>query len=238
MASTLTVQELKRALVSAGFEVYRTQGAEVHLAERPRENLIMDAGVSVVVDGPLRVRMVTRAQKNDFPGEDGERLTARARRQADAALARGFAERSVRFTTRATARKCLTRGQKSSSRRTSRPCPRCSTRCASRWASRRPRPAAPEAGLGRPPKRGARGPALGSRRRPPGLGRRPSRPRGARGPGQKASARRLWPAGRRPCYPRRPRGRPASHRAPAAGPRQPCSTSSAVRVSRTPFTAC
>ncbi|HEU4408780.1 MAG TPA: hypothetical protein VFS43_26195 [Polyangiaceae bacterium] len=96
MASTLTVQELKRALVSAGFEVYRTQGAEVHLAERPRENLIMDAGVSVVIDGLLRVRMVTRAQKNDFPGEDGDRLTDRARRQGDAALARGFAERSVR----------------------------------------------------------------------------------------------------------------------------------------------
>jgi hypothetical protein len=95
MASTLTVQELKRALVSAGFEVYRTQGGEVHLAERPRENLIMDAGVSVVVGGPLRVRMVTRAQKNDFPGEGGELLTERARRQGHEALARGFSERNV-----------------------------------------------------------------------------------------------------------------------------------------------
>ncbi len=96
MASTLTVQELKRALASAGFEVYRTQGAEVHLAERPRENLIMDAGVSVSVEASLRVRMVTRAQKNDFPGEGGELLAARARRQGDAAIARGFAEHSVR----------------------------------------------------------------------------------------------------------------------------------------------
>lgn len=96
MASTLTVQELKRALVSAGFEVYRTQGAEVHLAERPRENLIMDAGVSVVTEGSLRVRLVTRAQKNDFPGEDADLLSVRARRQGEAALARGFAERSAR----------------------------------------------------------------------------------------------------------------------------------------------
>jgi hypothetical protein len=95
MAPSLTVQELKRALVTAGFEVYRTQGAEVHLAERPRENLIMDAGVSVRLEGPLRVRVVTRAQKNDFPGEDGELLTVRARRLGDAAVARGFAERSV-----------------------------------------------------------------------------------------------------------------------------------------------
>jgi hypothetical protein len=96
MALTLTVQELKRALVSAGFEVYRTQGAEVHLAERPRENLIMDAGVSVLTDEGLRVRMVTRAQKNDFPGEDLEHLTARARQQGEPALARGFVEHSLR----------------------------------------------------------------------------------------------------------------------------------------------
>jgi hypothetical protein len=96
MALTLTVQELKRALVSAGFEVYRTQGAEVHLAERPRENLIMDAGVSILTDGGLRVRMVTRAQKNDFPGEDVEHLTARARRQGEPALDRGFVEHSLR----------------------------------------------------------------------------------------------------------------------------------------------
>jgi hypothetical protein len=45
----LTVQELKKAIQQAGLEVYRTRGNEVHLAERPRENLIMDAGVSVLL---------------------------------------------------------------------------------------------------------------------------------------------------------------------------------------------
>ncbi len=48
----LTVQELKKAIQQAGLEVYRTRGNEVHLAERPRENLIMDAGVSVLLATP------------------------------------------------------------------------------------------------------------------------------------------------------------------------------------------
>jgi hypothetical protein len=48
----LTVQELKKAIQQAGLEVYRTRGNEVHLAERPRENLIMDAGVSVLLSVP------------------------------------------------------------------------------------------------------------------------------------------------------------------------------------------
>jgi hypothetical protein len=43
-----TAAHLKRALVEAGFEVFRTRGDEIVLAERPRENLIMDSGVQAV----------------------------------------------------------------------------------------------------------------------------------------------------------------------------------------------
>ena len=40
-------RELKKALVSSGFEVFRTMPDHVVLAERPRENLILDSGVRV-----------------------------------------------------------------------------------------------------------------------------------------------------------------------------------------------
>lgn len=50
MAPTAT--ELKKALQQAGFDVYRARGDEVHLAERPRENLILEAGV-VVLGGEI-----------------------------------------------------------------------------------------------------------------------------------------------------------------------------------------
>jgi predicted nucleotide-binding protein len=87
-----SVQELKKALQRAGFEVYRTRGDDVHLAERPRENLIMEAGVSVGTGESMRVRFVVRAQRADFQGEDDGRLFERARAQAAPATARGYAE--------------------------------------------------------------------------------------------------------------------------------------------------
>jgi hypothetical protein len=91
-----TVQELKKALTRAGFEVYRTRGEEVHLAERPRENLIMDSGVVVAASEPLRIRFVVRAQKADFQGEDEAALLGRARSLGSAAAERGFVEHVTR----------------------------------------------------------------------------------------------------------------------------------------------
>lgn len=88
----LTVQELKKALQRAGFEVYRTRGDDVQLAERPRENLIMDAGISVATGDPLRVRFVVRAQRADFQGEDDAKLFDRARAMASAGVERGYLE--------------------------------------------------------------------------------------------------------------------------------------------------
>lgn len=83
---------VKRALVEAGFEVFRTRGEEILLAERPRENLIMDSGVRLRVTDPLEVRVVMRAQKADFPNEDEPHLFDRVRQLAAALLASGFAE--------------------------------------------------------------------------------------------------------------------------------------------------
>jgi hypothetical protein len=91
---------LKKALVASGFEVFRTLPEEVVLAERVRENLILDSGVRVGpvpndADGKIRVRVVLRAQKADFPSEDEPALFDRVRKLAEPALADGFAETST-----------------------------------------------------------------------------------------------------------------------------------------------
>jgi hypothetical protein len=89
---TLTPQQLKKALADAGFLVFRTIGDEVILAERVRENLIMDSGVRVRAGDPLQVRIVLKAQRGDFPGEDETRLFERVRKLAERALGDGFIE--------------------------------------------------------------------------------------------------------------------------------------------------
>jgi hypothetical protein len=82
----------KKALVDAGFEVFRTRGEEIVLAERPRENLIMDSGVRLRVGEPPEIRIVLRAQKADFPNEDDAHLFERVRRLAAPVLSAGFTE--------------------------------------------------------------------------------------------------------------------------------------------------
>jgi hypothetical protein len=88
----LTAARARRTLIEAGFEVFRTRGEEILLAERPRENLIMDSGVRLRLGEPLEVRVVLRAQKADFPNDDEAFLFDRVRKLAAPALTDGFAE--------------------------------------------------------------------------------------------------------------------------------------------------
>lgn len=92
-----TPQQLKKALVASGFEVFRTLPTEVVLAERVRENLILDSGVRIgpLDGGGLQVRLVLRAQKADFPHDDESTLFDRVRKLAEPAVAKGFAEQST-----------------------------------------------------------------------------------------------------------------------------------------------
>ncbi len=97
-----TPAEIKKALKDAGLEVYRTRGEVVHLAERVRENLLMDAGTFLrgAADGPdggrgAHVGFVVRAQRNDFPNDGNEHLFERARHAAASAIARGYRETAV-----------------------------------------------------------------------------------------------------------------------------------------------
>ncbi len=88
----LTSSDIKHALRAAGYEIYRTQAQAVHLAERIRENLIMDSWVRVHGGESPRVVFLVRTQKADFPGETEEELFARARILAQPAIARDFVE--------------------------------------------------------------------------------------------------------------------------------------------------
>jgi hypothetical protein len=87
-----TPQTLKRPLVEAGFEVFRTRGDEIVLAERVRENLIMDSGVRLRVGGTFEVRILLRAQRSDFPDVEEAALFEKVRELATPALEEGYRE--------------------------------------------------------------------------------------------------------------------------------------------------
>jgi hypothetical protein len=86
-----TPSELKKSLLAQGFEIYRTSPDQIALADRVRDNLLMDAGVSVRL-AELAVRLVLRAQAGDFPGEAAEQIYERVRGLAVAAMERGYRE--------------------------------------------------------------------------------------------------------------------------------------------------
>lgn len=83
---------LKKALVAEGFEIYRTAPNQVTLADRVRDNLLMDSGVAVVQSESLAVRVVLRAQASNFPGEGPDGLFGRARALSGELTSRGYQE--------------------------------------------------------------------------------------------------------------------------------------------------
>jgi hypothetical protein len=87
-----TPLQLKRALIDAGFIIFRTLPEEVVVAERVRENLIMDSGIRLRGTPELSVRMVMRVQRTNYPGEDESKLFERARALGAPAVAQGFRE--------------------------------------------------------------------------------------------------------------------------------------------------
>jgi hypothetical protein len=90
-----TPSDIKKWLLSAGFEVYRTLGNRVLVADRVRDNLIMDSSVSVGASPGMFVQIVLRALHSDFPQETEEQLFSRARALAGAPLERGYREVGV-----------------------------------------------------------------------------------------------------------------------------------------------
>jgi hypothetical protein len=90
--SSLTLEQLKQAMVGAGLEIYRVSGTEVRIAERVRMHL-MDSGVSVSLAEPPRISVTVRSQRSDFPTGRAEELYELVRRAVKPAAAdRGFRE--------------------------------------------------------------------------------------------------------------------------------------------------
>ena len=87
-----TPSELKKLLLAEGFEVYRTLSDQIVLADRVRDNLIMDSGVAARLGDVPGVRFVVRAQGGDFPNDSTAAIFDRARQMAQDALARGYQE--------------------------------------------------------------------------------------------------------------------------------------------------
>jgi len=92
--STPDVPELKKALVDAGFEIYRTNEDEIQLAERIRLH-IMDSGVRVRTGPNLTIEFTARSQRSDFPNADADELFDRVRAVVGGpAHERGFREKA------------------------------------------------------------------------------------------------------------------------------------------------
>ena len=89
-------RELKKTLVREGFEIYRTLSDRIVLADRVRDNLIMDSGVAAGTGDEFSVHVVLRAQASDFPGEGADALWERARKLGAGLSARGYSESVVR----------------------------------------------------------------------------------------------------------------------------------------------
>lgn len=91
----LTPLEIKQTIVAAGFEVYRTTGQEVIVADRVRDNLILDSGVRVRAGEPMEVHLIMGLRRGQYPNESDEQVFARLRQLAAPAVTHGFAEKTA-----------------------------------------------------------------------------------------------------------------------------------------------
>ena len=88
----ITPQGIKKAIIDAGFEIYRASGAKIRLAERVRLHL-MDSGITVDVTESAAVSFTVRSQRSDFPMASAENLFAKVRESMkESVAARGFVE--------------------------------------------------------------------------------------------------------------------------------------------------
>lgn len=88
----LTPKEIKQSLLEAGLEVYRTTGQEVIVADRVRDNLILDSGVRVRAGDQMEVRLIMGLRRGQYPNDSDDQVFERLRRLASPAMGRGFAE--------------------------------------------------------------------------------------------------------------------------------------------------
>ena len=87
-----TALEIKKALKERGARGLPDQGrSRWHLAERVRENLLMDAGIFSRAGGP-RVGFVVRAQRTDFPRRGGGAPSSGGGSAAAPSVDRGYLE--------------------------------------------------------------------------------------------------------------------------------------------------
>lgn len=88
--SSIDLQQVKKQLIDAGLEIYRTKESELEIAERIRLH-IMDSGVRVRAD--LSVVFTARSQRSDFPSVAPDDLFEKVRTTiGPQAQERGYAE--------------------------------------------------------------------------------------------------------------------------------------------------
>lgn len=85
-------RRLKQQLAAAGFDVFRTHEDRVDLAERVRDDLLMESGVSARCGTSMAVRFRVQVNRSDFPEEADQALFERARSLAEPGPARGYLE--------------------------------------------------------------------------------------------------------------------------------------------------
>lgn len=72
--------------------MFRVLGSEVIIADRVRDNLILDSGVAAVCGTNYSVRVVARAQASDHPTDSEPQMFERVRKVGNAAVESGYAE--------------------------------------------------------------------------------------------------------------------------------------------------